>query len=219
MELKMIFMRKYILISFIFIGCLACSQRKIHRGQTQCELLYQKALVPWMQYQFESNPDTMLLYKSLKYLDSINCSPVSHKVFKLKISILSLLNHYDEGISYAASFDSTYFDLPYESLLYNNYLRAMKASFMKDTIKAVDIYKGIAIDIQAYLDKHAPNDAALMELFEIKQKIESKEKLVDEVNDLKKQGEYDSLLLDMIIKGIETQKSDFSKKVTIESNE
>ncbi|MDR0938377.1 MAG: hypothetical protein LBN29_03330 [Mediterranea sp.] len=80
---------------------------------------------------------------------------------------------------------------------------------MKDTVQATSLYEGIANELQVYLDKHSPNDAALMDLFEIKQKIEPKDKLIDEINELKKQGKYDSSLLDMIIEGLETRNRNF----------
>jgi hypothetical protein len=165
--------------------------------------------MPWMQYQYQSILDSTLLEKSLGHLDSIDCMPPNQKTFMLKLSVYSLLHRYDEGISYIESIDSTYFKSPYRRNIYVKSLEAKKASFMKDTVQATSLYEGIANELQVYLDKHSPNDAALMDLFEIKQKIEPKDKLIDEINELKKQGKYDSSLLDMIIEGLETRNRNF----------
>jgi hypothetical protein len=155
----------------------------------------------WMQSQYMQ--DSTLLYRSLENLDSIDCVPVAHRAFKLKSAILSLLNHYDEGISYVESFDSTYFEFPYGKKVYVGYFKAMKASFMGDTIQAILLYKDIIANIQAYLDKHSPNEVTLMELFAIKLRIESKEELIRELKDLKKQGKYDSPFIEKMIESIE----------------
>lgn len=184
-----------ILIVFSSFFC-SCKNKK----DDKCEELYSHALDCWFQYV--QTDDTLALYQSNQYIDSIDCKPVKKKVFELKLALMFTMKKFDDGKRYINSFEISDFGMPYKK---NMYLKAFDAAILEsqgDTIHQKQIYKELIQEIQGYLNINA-NEETLQDLFMIKAKIENKADIIKELENIHSSKIYKDDFIELLMKAIE----------------
>lgn len=183
----------------------------IDKNNERCEILYEKAVDCWYQYSITN--DSLCLQKSIQYIDSIDCKPVKHKVFELKISLMYLSKDYEGGKNYVASFNSSDFGASYKKDMYLKSFEAMIFESKGDTAKQNQLYREIIKEIQKDINKN-PNKESLYDLFMAKRKIENRNNIIKEIEHIRSLNIYDNSFLDALIETI-NRDNDTGKTVIV----
>jgi hypothetical protein len=178
----------------MLVGMLLDSCR--FNAENKCTLLLQKANDNL--YQFYISNDTLSLLMAKSYVDSIDCNSFKYKVFSIKITLFSLLNEYSAGIEYIKTLNTADFDKEYQKNMYLKSFEAMYWEAQGDTVKSNNLYIEIIANIKSYLNNNADQEA-LVDLFSIKSKIETKSEILKEIELLKETGKYDNDFLNALV--------------------
>ena len=193
---------KNILWCLVLIGMSinTCSQN----SEKKCNLLLKKANNDLCRFYLSN--DTALLFIAKSCLDSIDCKSFKYKIFNIKTTLFILLKEYSEGIEYIKSLNTADFNRAYQKTMYLKSFKAMQSESTGDTTVSNKLYTEIVTEIQNYLDKN-PDQQVLVDLFYIKSKIEKREKIIQEIDHLKKGGKYDNDFLNAIIETLKDTNS------------
>ncbi|MDR1198826.1 MAG: hypothetical protein LBK94_07430 [Prevotellaceae bacterium] len=190
----MAYFKRTLLYCFMLVGMLLDSCR--FNAENKCTLLLQKANDNL--YQFYISNDTLSLLMAKSYVDSIDCNSFKYKVFSIKITLFSLLNEYSAGIEYIKTLNTADFDKEYQKNMYLKSFEAMYWEAQGDTVKSNNLYIEIIANIKSYLNNNADQEA-LVDLFSIKSKIETKSEILKEIELLKETGKYDNDFLNALV--------------------
>ena len=184
---------KNLLIIFLFIVSIsACSQKD--------NIKYEQALSYIEEYY--SNCDKQLLEKALDILDSTSIN--NNQIVNTKISLYFLLKKYKEGISFMNAIPVDRFYRPYKKEMY---IKSMLALNEGDPLKRHFYYEQAILSINSYLSNNPKDDQALADLFYTKLRFESRDKVLqylDEYLKTNKNEEFLELLRQSISKDIST---------------
>ena len=192
---------KKLVVNIFIVGFLtSCNgQQKEIR---QCDSSYKNA--KFMIGKYGESSDKYFLLKALQSLDtSLKCETTKAESINLKITVYSLLEDYEGGLSFVDSLKTTDFSKPYERKMYSNIFRASKLSFKGDSIGSRIVYSQIASDIHLFL-KNSKSDIfdkeALSSLFFVESKYLTKSEISKQLDTLKIKFPNDSNFIDMLMK-------------------
>jgi hypothetical protein len=184
-----------LLISVIFFGCSGRS----HSGDRDCKEIYKQANTLLNDYYEDANPKKLdsALFIVENNLES--CRDYYTGVVSLKIRLLILLKAYDRGYKFVDSLDLERFDKPYKKNLYLRNFKAMKLDSSGDLANRDKEYFGMINDINEYIKKHPQDKEAIADLFFIKEKVENKAKILEEIRIMQRQNKIgDSLFYESL---------------------
>lgn len=185
-------MKKILLCLVLAIVLLnACNQH----SEQQCDLLLKMANDNL--YQFYVTTDTLLLVSAKNYIDSIDCNSFKYRVFNSKTTLLILLKKYSEGMEYIKSLNAADFNKPYQKNMYFKNFEALQCEVQGDTVKRNNLYMEIIDEIQSCL-KNDINQEILFDLFLFKNKVETHEQILQEIELLRKTGKYENDFIDAL---------------------
>lgn len=176
---------KYLfLIYFLSFTQLGCGQY----SSDSCKANLQKArdsLNSYWQSKYQSSLQSALMNVD----NALYCELTRKAAVRLKISILSTMKKYADGARFVSSIKENDFELPYQKKYYESAMKAMEFESKSDMASRDKFYNEAIGAAQQYVDAH-PNllfDQFMEtygDIFLIKLKIEKKEQIDAELNNL-----------------------------------
>lgn len=154
-----------------------------------CKAHYQSAKRMSNDYYRNNNP--AMLRSALNEVDkAIQCNETKSKSIELKISLLSLLKEFKVAYEFIDTLKDDNFKYRYKKAMNYNYFRALDYGNKLDTLNSNLFFKKSLKSVQDFIDKESAtttlNEEAYFDLFFIKKQFESKEKMANEIDSLKK---------------------------------
>ncbi|MDR0938901.1 MAG: hypothetical protein LBN29_06035 [Mediterranea sp.] len=135
-----------------------------------------------------------------------------YAVFYRKVSVLSLLKKYSEGIEYLKTWRPDDFERSYLKNMYLKSFEIMRRKAEGDSVSSIRLYTEIVGEIQQYIDK-SPSEDAVCDLYTIRSQIENRDTLIQEIESLKATGRYDPDFLEALASLVESLTADENAKM------
>ena len=167
-----------------------------------CKLSYKNARNNLNNYY--KNTDQSLILKALQEVNqSLQCQDTRHKAIDLKISLLAILKMYKNGYQFIDSLNENDFSAKYKKTMNHNYFLALEYEEKSDTANRNKLLNETVANIQNYIrQENMPqgklDEEAYYDLFFVKKKVMSLEKINAEIDLLKKQYPRDEEFFDAL---------------------
>lgn len=154
-----------------------------------CQASYKSAELKLSKHVQNSN--RALIKEAIEHLDTaLKCKETRFKAIGLKITLLFILENNKEGYLFIESLGENDFAAKYKKKMYYNLFRALEYESQSDTANRNKLLKEIAIDIENYIQQENLHDdkideEAYYDLFLVKSKMLSKERINQEIDFLR----------------------------------
>lgn len=131
-------------------------------------------------YETRDSSELLLAKKNVEKADRIDPQGRNSR-FACRLSILSLLKKYKDGIVLVSSVDSSMFVLPYQKNLYLKTFRALQAKVEQDTLNERKYLEEIIVEIELYMKNNTISLETLSDLYYTKLRLVGKNKVIAEL--------------------------------------
>lgn len=131
-------------------------------------------------YETRDSSELLLAKKNVEKADRIDPQGRNSR-FACRLSILSLLKKYKDGIVLVSSVDSSMFVLPYQKNLYLKTFRALQAKVEQDTLNERKYLEEIIVEIELYMKNNTISLETLSDLYYTKLRLVGKNKVITEL--------------------------------------
>ncbi len=163
-----------------FIFCNQQSEKKL-----KCLKKFQHAIQLTYGNQFvssKSNLDSAFFLTN----ECLQCDEIKKAVIDLKVTLLTSMKRYDDGVKFTDSLTDDDFTYPYKKIIITDNFRAL--AICNDTLSRNAIYHKMTNNLEKYIkDKTISNkefEEAYLDLYHIKQNYESKEQINTDIKGL-----------------------------------
>ncbi|QSE97231.1 hypothetical protein [Fulvivirga lutea] len=178
-------MNTYKIIFAIFISTLfiiSCSKRD-ERNYSNAEdyCLNIKANIDSVIHERDTLQDSLLL----EIVKKCGNSP---KFVELRLSILSKLNRYNEGLEYIKSLDDSNFLNPYDSLVYSV---SFQQKLIQDEFAKLDLTQKVVHEMENHLAEFPLDTLALANYCQFSLEYKSKDEVLDKIDSMARNNNFD----------------------------